>query len=125
MSLMGPDQAGSMAGSSAKVSKIAGNHRQGRAQLMRGIGDEVLAHGLQAHLPSHIAHQQQGLAAAVGHHLQRQIQIHLHRRANHQRHREIIAVQIVHELRRADQIVDPQADVDRPAQARADAPPGD
>ncbi len=96
--------------------QVSGDHRQRRAQLVRGIGDEVLAHRLEAHLPRHIAHQQQRLAAAVGHHLQRQEHIELHRRTDDQRHRKIIAVQVVRELRGANQIVDAQAHVHRPPQ---------
>ncbi len=124
MSRIGPAQAridGRIVGQGVQVAR---NHRQRRAQLVRGIGDEVLAHRLQAHLPGDIAHQQQRLAAAVGHHLQRQVQIQLHRRPDHQRHRKIIAVQVVHELRRADQIVDSQAHIHRPSAGRAAAPPG-
>ena len=84
---------------------------------MRGVGDEVLAHGLEAHLPRHVPHQQQRLAAAIGHHLQRQIHVELHRRPDHQRHRKVIAVQVVSKLRGADQVVDPQAHIDRPPQS--------
>ena len=57
--------------------EIARDHGQRRAQLVRGIGDEILAHGLEAHLARHIAHQQQRLAGAVGHDLQREIQVRL------------------------------------------------
>ena len=97
--------------------KVSGNHGQRRAQLMRCIGDEVLAHRFQAHLAGHIVHQQQGLAASVGDHLQRQISINLYRRPDDQRQCEVIAVQIMRKLRGADQVVDSQAHIDRPPQA--------
>ena len=117
MSRIGPAQAGSMRGIIGQRIEVARNDRQRRAQLVRGVGDEVLAHGLEAHLAGDIAHQQQRLPGAVGHQLQREIQVGLHRRADDQGHREIIPVQIVHELRRANQIVDPQAEIDRPLQS--------
>jgi hypothetical protein len=52
----------------------------------------------------------------VRHELQREIQVGLDRRTDDERHREVIAVQIAHELGRADQVIDPQADVDRTPQ---------
>ena len=117
MSRIGPAQAESIDGIIGQGVEVARDDRQGRAQFVRGIGDEILAHGLEAHLPGDIAHQQQRLPRAVRNQLQRQIQIDLHRRANDQGQREIIAVQIVYEFRRANEIVDPQAEIDRPLQS--------
>ena len=49
--------------------QVAGHHRQRRAQFMRRIGHEILAHGFQRHLVGNIAHQHQVLVAAVRHDL--------------------------------------------------------
>ena len=118
MSLIGPAHAASTRRIVGQGVEVARYHRQRGAQLVRGIRDEILAHGLEAHLAGHVAHQQQRLPGSVGNHLQRQMQVHLHRRTDDQRHRKIIAVQIVHEFRRADQVVDAQADVDRALQTQ-------
>ena len=92
--------------------EVTGNHRQRRAQFMRRIGDKVLARRLQAHLAGHVARQQQRLAGAVGHELQRQVLVELRRGPDHQWHRVVFPLQVLHELGRTDQVVDAQADVD-------------
>ncbi len=98
--------------------EVPGNHGQWGAQFMRCIGDEVLAHRLQTHLARHIAHQKEGLPAAVGDHLQRQERIDLYRRSRMiSGNTEVIAMQVVRELRRADQIIDSQSHIHRPPQS--------
>jgi hypothetical protein len=96
--------------------EIAGNHGQRGAQLVRGIRDEILAHCLEPHLPGHIPCQEQRLARPIRDHLQREIQLHLDGWPDDQRQRKVVPVQIMDELRRADQIVDPQTDIDRTPQ---------
>jgi hypothetical protein len=98
--------------------QVAGNHRERRAQFMGGVRHEVLAHGLEPHLTGHVPYQQQGLARPVGNQLKSQIRVELHRWADHDRERKVVAMQVHHELRRADQIVHPQADVDRAFQSQ-------
>ncbi|MOA14652.1 hypothetical protein D3C78_1347660 [compost metagenome] len=45
--------------------QVATDHRQGRAQFMGNVGDEVFAHLLQLMDARHVAHQHQVLVVAV------------------------------------------------------------
>ena len=83
---------------------------------MRGVGDEVLAHRLETHLPRNITDEQQLLSVAVRNHLQRQVAILAGRRADDDRTGEVRDLQISRELRRAQQVFDSQAQVGRAAQ---------
>ncbi len=74
--------------------EIARDHRERRAQLVRGAGDEVLAHVLEAHLARYIAHQQQVLAFAIRHELHREIVVDLDIGLQDDRIRVLAAVEI-------------------------------
>ena len=89
--------------------EVAGDHGERRAQFVRGIGDEVLAHLLEPHLARHVAHQHQELLA---------------RRDHEQREPGVASLyvdddavaaglgEVGRELRVADQVRDRDADVD-------------
>jgi hypothetical protein len=49
--------------------QVARDHGERRAQLVRSVGHEILAHGLDAHLARHIACKEQRLTGPVGHDL--------------------------------------------------------
>ena len=53
--------------------EIARDHGERRAQLVRGVGDEILAHLLEAHLARDVAQHEQALVLAVGDELEREV----------------------------------------------------
>ena len=93
----------------AELVEIARDHGERRAQFMRGIRDEVLAHLLEPRLARHVAHQQQELAAS-GDDDQRQPGLAaLH--ADHDAVAASAAPEVIGELGLPDQVLDRHAAV--------------
>src|ERR1700683_3245061 len=89
---------------------------------MGGVGDEVTAHRLQAHLARHIADEQQQLAVTVGRDLQRQIRVLAAHRTDNDRRGVVGACEVTHERRLAQQILNAHAEVPGAAQVQQACP---
>ena len=96
--------------------EIARDYCERRTQLVRGVGDEILAHDLELGLAGDIAHQQHQLPFAVGHALEldpdgiADARLEPHRRA------EVALFEIAPELRQAQQARERDAMIGLPAQ---------
>ena len=98
----------------AEVLQVARDHRQRRAQLVGGVGDEVLAHLLEAHLARDFAQHQQALVLAIGDELKGDVPLGGRIDAHDERKRMLAAAQVAHEIRMTHEVVDPQAQVRAP-----------
>ncbi len=67
MSATGSRHSAPIPSSLRQLVEVAGDHGERRAQLVRGVGDEVLAHLLEPHLARDVAHQHQELRAGRDH----------------------------------------------------------
>ena len=79
---------------------------------MRGVGDEILAHGFQPDLARDVADDQQPLARAVGDQVQREVHVVIEGRPDHDRQRVVPALDVADEIRLANEILDALAEVD-------------
>ena len=94
--------------------EITGDHGERRAQFVRGIGDEVLAHLLETHLARHVAQHQQALILAIRNELEGHVAFDVRVDAHDDGQRILPAAQVLHEIRMAHQVVDAQAQVGAP-----------
>ena len=74
--------------------EIAGHHGERRTQLVRGIGDEILAHLLEAHLARDVAQHQQALILAIGNELEGDVSLGGRIEAHDDRQRVLAAAQV-------------------------------
>ncbi len=73
---------------------------------MGGVRHEILTHVFEAHLPRHIAHEQQVLAFAIRHELHRKVVIELDVGLQDDRVRVVPAIEVAGEIGLANQVVD-------------------
>ena len=85
---------------------------------MRGIGDEILAHGLQLALPGRIPDQQEHLAGPVGHRLELEAGRIAHLGMDRQPGPELPRAEVAEEVRVADEVVDADPEVGLPPQSQ-------
>ena len=86
--------------------QIAGDHRQGGAQLVGHVGDEVLAHLLQLMHAGHVTHQHQVLAVAIQSDLDLQAHALVDRRRQLQRLAVILFGKVFLEARMTHEVAD-------------------
>ena len=81
-------------------------HGQRCAQFMRGVGDEVATHLVEAFLPGDVAGQQQVLLVAIRHNLEHHFTVDPDGRGKRERFVEPAVVQVDPEIRVADKVGD-------------------
>jgi hypothetical protein len=84
--------------------QVAANDRQGRAQFMGDVGDEILAHLFQLMDARHVPHQHQMLVVAVAREVQLDAQPVVGRRRNLQRLGVVFLLEIFLEARMTHQV---------------------